>query len=102
MSNFTEIIKVINRMPPEMATEMRQRMTANPEEVESTVRQWDRENPIPRYPTWAEWLCEMGVSKVVEDENGRSKFVRTRKYYSDMDAAVADKLGIKPKMNEKK
>ena len=100
MANFTDVINIINRMPPEMASDLRKKMTAYPEQVEQTARQWAKDNPIPRYPSWAEWLCEMGVSRVIEDENGRPKYIKTRKFYSDMDADVAEKLGIEPKIDK--
>jgi len=103
MANFTDVINIINRMQLEMESDlrkMRKKMTAYPEQVEQTARQRAKDNPIPRYPSWAEWLCEMGVSRVIEDENGRPKYIKTRKFYSDMDADVAEKLGIEPKIDK--
>lgn len=40
MSNFTDVIKTINRMPADKAAEMFQRMTADPEAVERDVAAW--------------------------------------------------------------
>lgn len=32
-----------------------------PEYAEKTVMAWAKENPEPRYPTWIEWLTDLGV-----------------------------------------
>jgi len=98
MMNFGEIIKTINRMPANKAAEMFQRMTADPEAVECEVAAWAKDNPEPRYPTWGEWLCEMGVSRVSSYEDGKVVYSRTRKFYEEMDAATAVKLGVEPKV----
>lgn len=61
-----------------------------PDSVEDTVMSWAEEHPEPVYPTWFEWLMEIGV---VSPE---------RKYYHDwllkpIPADIAEKLGVKPK-----
>lgn len=98
MSNFTDVIKTINRMPADKAAEMFKCMTADPEAVEKRVLEWSKDNPEPRYPTWGEWLCEMGVSRVSSYEDGKIVYSRTRKFYEEMDAATAVKLGVEPKV----
>ena len=103
MATFTEIIETINRMPAEKAAVMLARMPEEPEQVEREVMDWGRAHPKPRYPTWAEWLCEMGVSRVSSYEDGKMVYSRTRKFYEEMDEATAKALGIKPMaMPEKK
>lgn len=98
MPNFTDIIKTINRMPADKAAEMFRRMTADPEAVEREVTTWAKDNPEPRYPTWGEWLCEMGVSRISSYEGDKIVYSRTRKFYEEMDAATAVKLGVEPKV----
>lgn len=97
MATFVEIIQTINRMPEELANVMRERMAAAPEDVEKDVLAWGKANPEPRYPTWAEWLCEVGVSRISSYEDGKVVYSRTRKYYEEMDADTAKALGIAPK-----
>ena len=95
--DFSEIIRTINRMPEERAVLLLKRMREDPEGVERDVTAWAKENPAPRYPTWGEWLCEVGVSRVSSHEEGRPIYSRTRKFYEEMDAATAKALGIEPK-----
>ena len=98
MTNFGEIIKTINRMPEALAAEQYEAMKSDPEAVEKRVLEWAKDNPEPRYPTWGEWLCEMGVSRVSSYEDGKVVYSRTRKFYEEMDAATAVKLGVEPKV----
>lgn len=95
--DFNEIIMTIKRMPEENAASLLKRMLEDPEGVESDVTAWAKENPVPRYPTWGEWLCEVGVSRISSYEDGRPLYSRTRKFYEEMDAATAKALGIEPK-----
>lgn len=97
MASFAEIIKVINRMPADLAARMIANMPNNPETVEQEVQAWAKDNPEPRYPTWAEWLCEMGVSRISSYEDGKVLYSRCRKFYEEMDRATAERLGIEPK-----
>ena len=96
MTNFGEIIKAINRMPEALAAEQWEAMKTDPEAVEKHVLEWAKDNPEPRYPTWGEWLCEVGVSRISSYEDGRPIYSRTRKFYEEMDAATAQALGISP------
>ena len=95
--DFSEIIRTIKRMPEENAASLLKRMLEDPEGVERDVTAWAKENPAPRYPTWGEWLCEVGVSRISSYEDGRPLYSRTRKFYEEMDAATAKALGIEPK-----
>ena len=96
MTNFGEIIKTINRMPEALAAEQWEAMKSDPEAVEKRVLEWAKDNPEPRYPTWAEWLCEMGVSRISSFEDGKVVYSRCRKFYEEMDRATAERLGIEP------
>lgn len=98
MMNFIDTIKTINRMPEVLAAEQYEAMKSDPEAVEREVVAWAKDNPEPRYPTWGEWLCEMGVSRVSSYEDGKVVYSRTRKFYEEMDAATAVKLGVEPKV----
>ena len=97
MTNFGEIIKTINRMPEALAAEQYEAMKSDPEAVEKRVLEWAKDNPEPRYPTWGEWLCEMGVSRISSYEGDKIVYSCTRKFYEEMDAATAQALGIEPK-----
>ena len=97
MTNFGEVINTINRMPEALAAEQWEEMKTDPEAVERRVLEWAKENPEPRYPTWGEWLCEVGVSRISSYEEGRPIYSRCRKFYEQMDAATAKTLGITPK-----
>lgn len=97
MATFMEIMQTMNRMPEELGRDLRERMAADPEAVEKEVLAWGKANPEPRYPTWAEWLCDMGVSRISSYENDKVVYSRCRKFYEEMDAATAKALGIQPK-----
>ena len=97
MASFTEVISTIRRMPDDLAAQMIVRMTNETEAVEQEVQAWAKDNPEPRYPTWAEWLCEMGVSRISSFEDGKVVYSRCRKFYEEMDRATAERLGIEPK-----
>lgn len=97
MAQFTEITKIIARMPEDMATEFCARIVKDPEGVEHDALAWAKDNPEPSYPTWGEWLCEVGVSRVSSYEDDKIVYSRTRKFYEQMDAETAKRLGIEPK-----
>lgn len=97
MAGFVEINQTINRMPAERAEQLRWAMADDPEAVEREVLAWAKDHPAPRYPTWAEWLCEMGVSRISSYEEGKVVYSRCRKFYEEMDEATAKALGIEPK-----
>lgn len=95
--HFGEIIKTINRMPEDMVSGYIERMRTEPDAVEREVEAWAKDNPAPRYPTWGEWLCDVGVSRISSYEGDKVVYSRTRKFYEEMDAATAKSLGISPK-----
>lgn len=97
MAQFTEITKIISRMPEDMAAQMCARIVKDPEGVEREAQAWAKDHPEPRYPTWCEWLCEVGVSRVSSYEDDKIIYSRTRKFYEEMDAETAKRLGIGPK-----
>lgn len=101
MAGFTDVVKIINRMPEELAEAMRGKLCTEPESVEKEVLSWAKDNPEPRYPTWAEWLCEVGVSRVSSYQYGKVIYIRTRKFYEEMDAETAKLLGVEPKAQHK-
>jgi hypothetical protein len=96
MNDFGEIIKTINRMPEALAAEQYEQMKSDPDAVERRVLEWAKDNPEPQYPTWGEWLCEVGVSRISSYQDNRPIYSRTKKFYEPMDAETAQKLGIEP------
>lgn len=96
MADFVDIVNTIRRMPEELAAEMRQRMVDVPEDVERETLRWAKDNPEPQYPTWGEWLCEVGVSRISSYDGDKVIYSRTKKFYEPMDEKTAKKLGIKP------
>jgi len=71
--------------------------------IEQIVMTWAAANPEPVYPTWAEWLIEMGVLerrryKANTDDFGwRDVQATTPIAYKPIPADIAEKLGVKPK-----
>ena len=101
MSQFTDIIKIINCMPPEMAAKMKRRMMGNPQEVEDAVLKWDKDHRSGHpYPTWHVWLREIGVIAESTGKNGVVLRWFTDKFEQDIDAEMAEKLGIKPRVEK--
>ena len=96
MAEFVDIVSTIRRMPDELAAEMHRRLVEAPEDVERETLRWMKENPEPQYPTWGEWLCEVGVSRISSYQDNRPIYSRTKKFYEPMDAETAQKLGIEP------
>lgn len=73
-----------------------------------TIREWAVEHPEPVYPTWAEWLNSMGLTKhntgqfCVQMPNQYSYEVKevdilNEVAYNPIPADIAQKLGIEPK-----
>lgn len=96
MADFVDIVSTIRRMPDELAAELHLRLVEAPEDVERRVLEWAKENPEPQYPTWGEWLCEVGVSRISSYDGDKVIYSRTKKFYEPMDEETAKKLGIKP------
>ena len=62
------------------------------------VEKWAAEHPEPVYPTWGEWLLKQGVIYAgTERRNGFTYQTVTDKLFAQIDADIAEKLGIEPK-----
>lgn len=79
--------------------------------VERKVSDWTAEHPEPKYPTWIEWLEEIGVAgrlpspEPVFTENQEfylRKLGFTPKAHIPIPADLAEKLGLEPKNNIQK
>ena len=67
-------------------------------EIERIVMEWAKEHPEPEYPTWAEWLEEMGVIKTMElGGDGHETFYALDGFTNRLPKHITEKLGIKPK-----
>jgi len=70
----------------------------NAEKAEKVIMEWAAENPEPIYPTWGEWLLEQGVVCAgTETRKGFTYQVVNEKFFTQIDADTAKKLGIEPK-----
>ena len=70
----------------------------NAEAIENAVMEWAKEHPEPVYPTWGDWLAEMGLIRWNDNGDGvYSVMVPTFKMCKHIPADVAEKLGIEPK-----
>lgn len=71
--------------------------------IEKEVMEWAAEHLEPIYPTWGEWLYEMGIVGLEPspryDENYQMEHFCTPKINSPIPADIAQKLGITPKEN---
>ena len=72
--------------------------SSKPEIVEAVVTKWAEENQEPVYPTWGEWLVEIGVFPMVMSTNP-TKALDTicNSVCQPIPADIAQKLGIEPK-----
>lgn len=67
-----------------------------PAHFAAIVMRWAAEHPEPVYPTWGEWLTQIGVM-------GRTSIERYNPYFAaakcvtPIPADIAEKLGIEPK-----
>lgn len=69
----------------------------NPEEIESMVMSWAAEHPEPIYPTWGNWLAEIGLINWQNNGEGEySVMFPTFKMCKPIPAEIAQKLGIEP------
>ena len=73
-------------------------------EGEHIIMSWAAEHPEPIYPTWGEWLDEMGVVGLEPspryEENYQMVYFCKLKIDSPIPADIATKLGIKPQENK--
>lgn len=81
-------------------------------EIEEKVKAWAAENPEPQYPTWVEWLEEMGLTRrsvtvgrlfnaIGTDSTQESTIpfivMLSSNACNPIPADIAEKLGLKPK-----
>ena len=67
-------------------------------EIEHVVTKWDEEHPEPEYPTWAEWLEQMGVIKSIHLRSDSFKsFYSLDGFLKQIPENIAKAVGIKPK-----
>ena len=64
------------------------------EYVEREIMAWAAEHPEPVYPTWWEWLENMGI--VSKPKSECSKIFDTTRMYDNIPADFAQKHGIEP------
>ena len=64
--------------------------------VEETVMAWAAEHPEPVYPTWGEWLMQLGVIGRTFQDMPNPYFAEA-KAASPIPADIAQKLGLQPK-----
>ena len=64
------------------------------EVVEAKVTAWAAEHPEPVYPTWYEWLKDMGLTF----HDAESSWIGfTERIHHPIPADIAQKMGIQPK-----
>lgn len=79
-----------------------------PEEAENIIMSWAAEHQEPKYPTWLEWLHDLGL--IVQREGTFTEYghneafsaikkvdILTIKGYQSIPADIAQKLGLEPK-----
>lgn len=62
-------------------------------EAEKIIADWAAEHPEPRYPTFGEWLCDIGELTGCGD----AKEAMRRLFSDAIPAELAEKLEIEPK-----
>lgn len=67
----------------------------NPSKAEEIIMAWAAEHPEPVYPTWWEWLENIGI--VSKPKSECSKIFDTTKMYDNIPADIAQKHGIELK-----
>lgn len=63
------------------------------EQIEKHIMAWAAEHPEPVYPTWGEWLQEIGVAEV----GSGMLSIHPATAEQPIPADIAQKLGIEPK-----
>lgn len=62
-------------------------------DIEKNVMQWAAEHPEPVYPTWLEWLSDMGL--IIKNGDAYTfHFIRATKH---IPSDIAEKLGLEAK-----
>ena len=64
-------------------------------EVERVVMAWSAEHPEPVYPTWLEWLKDVGL--IIVSPSGSSCAFDFTSASDHIPADIAEKLGLEPK-----
>lgn len=69
------------------------------QKMEELVMSWAAEHPEPVYPTWYEWLEDVGIVYKVKSEYSQiyDIVLSTPKLFEPIPADTAQKLGIEPK-----
>ena len=63
------------------------------EAIESAVSEWAEEHPEPQYPTWGEYLCNIGlINDCTESDDAIYRL-----FHNTIPADIAEKLGVEPK-----
>lgn len=97
---FTEVMKQFRRMMEAKKKGYGIPAYANyncaynhPEDFEKEVMAWAAEHPETQFPTWGEFLCNIGlIHDCTESED-----VVSRLFHEEIPAEIAQKLGLKPK-----
>lgn len=100
MAEFSDCMKQFNRMckyycldhrhdkcpmyPACNISQCRKIAFERPREFEGKVMLWAREHPVPKYPSWEEYLCSIG-------------FCTYNSLSDPIPADIAEKLGLSPK-----
>lgn len=70
------------------------------EKIEKSIDTWAAENPEPKYPTWREYLVNIGLIKETVlwnyNEQETIKYFLNEKAESPILPEIAEKLGLKP------
>ena len=73
--------------------------TTDWQEYANAIMAWAEEHPEPKYPSWLEWLENMGIVSKAKSEYSEvfdTICVGTRMFYP-IPADIAEKLGLEPK-----
>ena len=108
MAEYAEVIKQFKRMckagncstatgcpmyPSCNIGQCRRIAFERPAEFEQRVMAWAAEHPVQKYPSWGEYLCNIGlIHDCTESED-----VVSRLFDNVIPDCIAQKLGIEPK-----
>lgn len=100
MAEFKEVMQQYNRMFEACKQGVSVPVEASyanavkrPDFFEEVVMSWAAEHPEPVYPTWGEYLCDIGLIDVCMSE----KEAIDRIFFNTISPDTAGKLGVKPK-----
>ena len=63
------------------------------EQVEQIIMDWAARHPEPVYPTWMEWLCDVGLC----EKDGEGYRICVERFNTPMYPDIARRLGVEPK-----